>query len=97
MKSGRKKKVTAKEFGIPASTLSTIIKNSKEIDLNFPTDRKRKISPDFSDVEKCVVKWFKQCRDANANIGGPILKEKTENFAKSLGQEQFKASKMNVK
>jgi len=92
VKSGRKKKEIAEEFGIPASTLSTIIKNSKEIDLNFPTDRKRKRGPDFSDVEECVVKWFKQCRDANVSIGGPILKEKAENFAKSLGHEQFKAS-----
>jgi len=92
VKSGKKKKDIAEEFRIPASTLSTIIKNSKEIDLNFSTDRKRKRGPEFSDVEECVVKWFKQCRDANVRIGGPILKEKAENFAKSLGHEQFKAS-----
>lgn len=92
VKSGRKKKDIAEEFGISASTLSTIIKNNKEIDLNFPIDRKRKRGPDFSDVEKCVVKWFKQCKDANVSIGGPILMEKAENFAKSLGHEQFKAS-----
>ncbi|XP_025407157.1 tigger transposable element-derived protein 6-like, partial [Sipha flava] len=92
VKSGRKKKDIAEEFGIPASTLSTIIKNSKEIDLNFPIDRKRKRGPDFSDVEECVFKWFKQCRDANVSTGGPILKEKAENFAKSLSHEQFKAS-----
>ncbi|KAL4104351.1 hypothetical protein QTP88_019652 [Uroleucon formosanum] len=64
VKSGRKKDI-AEEFGIPASTLTTIIKN---------------------------IKWFKQCRDANVSIGGPILKEKAENFAKSLGHEQFKTS-----
>ncbi|KAL4119163.1 hypothetical protein QTP88_012009 [Uroleucon formosanum] len=38
VKSGRKRKDIAEEFGIPASTLSTIIK--KKIDLNFPIDRK---------------------------------------------------------
>ncbi|XP_025197064.1 tigger transposable element-derived protein 6-like [Melanaphis sacchari] len=92
VKTGRKKKDIAEEFGIPASTLSTIIKNSKENDLNFPTDRKRKRGPGFSDVEECVVKWFKQCKDAKVSIGGPILKEKAKNFAKSLGHEQFKAS-----
>lgn len=35
----------------------------------------------------------KQCRDANyVCIEGPILKGKAENFAKSWGHEQFKAS-----
>lgn len=63
VKSGRKKKDIAEEFGIPASTLSTIIKNSKKIDLNSPTNRKRKRGPDFSDVEECVAKWFNQCRN----------------------------------
>jgi transposase-like protein len=67
VKNGRKKKEIAGEFGIAASPLSTIINNSIEIDLNFPTDRKRKRDPDFSDVEECVVKWFKKCRDAKVS------------------------------
>lgn len=37
--------------------------NSKQIDLIFSTYWKRKRVPEFSDVEKCVVKWFKQCKD----------------------------------
>lgn len=28
-----------------------------------------------------MVKRFKQCRDANVSVGGPILKEKADNFA----------------
>lgn len=56
VKSGRKKKNIAEEFGILASTLFSTIKNSKETDLNFPTDRKKKRSPDFLDAKKCVVK-----------------------------------------
>jgi len=68
VKSVRKKNI-AEEFRIgPASTLSTIIKNRKEVDLNFQTDWKRKRRSDFSDIEECVVKWFKQCRDANVSI-----------------------------
>lgn len=84
VKSGRKKKAVAEEFGIPASTLSTIIKNSEGgIDSNSSTDRKRKRGPEFSDVEERVVKWFKRCRDANVNIGGPVLKKIAEHFAES--------------
>ncbi|XP_060846175.1 tigger transposable element-derived protein 6-like [Rhopalosiphum padi] len=85
VKSGRKKKDIAEEFGISASTLSTIIKNNKEIDLSFPIDRNRKRGPDFSDVEECVVKWFNQYRDANVSIGGPILKEK-QKISKVCGE-----------
>jgi hypothetical protein len=80
VKSGRKKEI-AEEFGIPANTLSITIKNSKEIDFNCPTHQKRKRGPDFSVIEECVVKWFKQCRDPNVSIGGPILIEKAQHFA----------------
>lgn len=76
------------------SALSIVIKNNEEIDLNFSADQKRKRGPDFSDVEERVVKRFKRCRDANVSIGGSVLKEKAENSAKSLGHEQFKASKV---
>jgi len=56
VKSGRKKDI-AEEFRIgPTSTPTTIIKNSKEVDLNFSTDCKRKRRSDFSDIEECVVK-----------------------------------------
>lgn len=43
---------TADEFGLPASALSTVTKNSKEIDLNLSKDRKRKTGPKFADVEE---------------------------------------------
>lgn len=64
VKSRRKKNDIAGKFGIPVSTLCTIIQNSKEIDLNFSTDRNSKRNPEFSDIEESVVKWFIQCRDA---------------------------------
>jgi len=52
VKSVRKKKNIAEEFAIPARTLSFIIKNSKEINLNFSPDRRRKRGLDFSDVDE---------------------------------------------
>jgi len=72
VKSGRKMKDIAEEFGISACTLYIIIKNSKEMDLNFSTDRKRKRGPQFSEVKECVVKWLKLYRDTNVSIGSPI-------------------------
>jgi len=90
VKSGRKKKDNAEEFRIPASTLSTILKNSKKIDLNLSTinwtiDWKRKRSPAaFSDVEKCVVKWFNQCRDVNVSYRGSYSERKSRTFSKII-------------
>lgn len=55
-------------------------------------DRKRNKTAEFPDLEECLVKWFKQCRDQNVSVGGPILKEKAQAFAKSLGHGKFRAS-----
>lgn len=50
VKSEMKKKDIAEEFGMPVGTLSTIIKFSNEIDLNFSTNQKRKGDPEFTDI-----------------------------------------------
>ncbi|XP_046750601.1 tigger transposable element-derived protein 6-like [Diprion similis] len=96
VKTGSKtKKDIAEEFGIPTSTLSTILKNEVDLMQKISADnldRKRNKATEFPDLEECLIKWFKQCRDQNVSVGGPILKEKAEAFAKSLGHENFRAS-----
>jgi len=97
VKSGlKRKKDIATEFGIPTSTLSTILKNADEIIQrstlcdNLNLERKR--NAEFPDIEECLLKWFKQYRDRNVSIGGPIMQQKAEFFAKSLGYNDFRAS-----
>lgn len=51
MKSGRKKKHITEKFGILSSTLSTIIRNSMEIDLNFSKNWKKMRAPEFSSIK----------------------------------------------
>lgn len=89
-----KKLDIANKFGIPASTLATILKSkdkfSEESGLNV--NSKRLKSCEFKDVEECVLKWLKQCRDKKIPIGGPILQEKAQRFAVELGHEGFRAS-----
>lgn len=89
-----KKLDIANKFGIPASTLATILKFkdkfSEESGLNV--NSKRLKSCEFKDVEECVLKWLKQCRDKKIPIGGPILQEKAQRFAVELGHEGFRAS-----
>lgn len=92
----KKEKDIAIEFGISTSTLSIILKNMDDIMKRSKScdnwNIKRKRAAEFPDIEECLVKWFKQCRDSNVSIGGPIIQKKAEFFAKSLGHNDFKAS-----
>ena len=57
------KSVVAVQFGIPPSTLSTIIKNKDFIEKNFENSiktMKKKRACYFPDVDNCVKKWFEQ-------------------------------------
>jgi len=91
----RTKQEIAKEFGIPSSTLSTVLKNKNKIIESLEVgevDLKRKRSIKYRDVEEAILKWFHQNRHNNVPISGPILKEKATQFAKELEHPEFKAS-----
>lgn len=89
------KSALAKEFNIPTSTLSTILKNKTAIlERYYAGDctRKRKRDAEFPDLETALLTWFKQCRDQNVSISGVVMREKALDFAKKLGYESFNAS-----
>lgn len=87
MDSGEKNGSLAKEFGVNHSTISTIYKNkyelSKCLDSNSTKKKRIRLST-MEDLEICLLKWFKQQRNSNVPINGPILKAKAEEFAKKL-------------
>lgn len=91
-----KKGEIAAKFGIPANTLSTIIKNRETIERNYENNKKKmkKIRKStYPEVEECMQKWFVQCRDQGIPISGSILQQKAEDFAKEFGySSDFKAS-----
>ncbi|XP_072172602.1 tigger transposable element-derived protein 4-like [Diadema setosum] len=94
--SGRKKSDVAKEFELSSSTMSTIIKNKCRIEEQYESAKynpshKRFRTAALDDVEEALIKWFRDVRDKNLPVSGPLLKEKVEFFATSLGHE-FKAS-----
>lgn len=95
VESGRRKIDVAKEFGIPASTLSTFLKNKGKIMLLAPNcekNRKRARAPENPDLDECVLKWFKQGRDKKIPLSGTTIRAKAEEFATGLGKNTFKAS-----
>lgn len=91
----KKKNEIAKEFGIPSSTLSTILKNKATILEKFEDGlgkRKKLKTCEFPDMEKCLMVWITQCRTQNIPLDGLVIKEKAESFAKELGYLNFKGS-----
>lgn len=91
----KKKSEIAKDFGIPPNTLSTYLKNRDKIlssAVQFDKGRKRLRESDNPDVDNCVLKWFKQARDKKIPLSGPLIRAKAEQFARELGQQNFKAS-----
>jgi hypothetical protein len=94
-KSGKQKNEIAKQFNIPPSTLSTILKNKDDILQKFETNNwfmKRMKICEYPDIEVSLLNWSVQCRDLNIPINKPILKEKTEFLVTKLGHKRFKAS-----
>ena len=91
----KSKSQIAKEFGVPANTLSTWLKNKESI-LNaftqFDPKRKNTRTGSFNNVETATLKWFKGARDQNIPISGPMLVTKAEEFAQKLDVTGFKAS-----
>jgi hypothetical protein len=85
-----KKKDIALRFGIPAFTLSTILKQKDHLTTLAPySSRIRQRKYEYLDLEECLMAWFTQCRQNNIPISGPILKEKFKLFATNLGITNF--------
>lgn len=91
------KKDIAKQFGIPSSSLSTILKNKDKL-LTSVTDnassikRKKLRTCTFEDIDEAMLKWVFAARGRNLPLSGPILREKAKQFAEALGHGEFEAS-----
>ncbi|XP_054711365.1 tigger transposable element-derived protein 6-like [Uloborus diversus] len=92
---GMKKKDISVKFGIPPSTVSTIIKNRNAVMKsyeNIEPNRKRSKTCSYETVDEAVLKWIKVVRDQNLPISGPLIKEKALEYAKHFGCDDFQAS-----
>ena len=74
----KSKQEIAKQFNIPPSTLSTILKNREIICNTKPSKCKRLRLAEYEDDEQCLSKWSTQCRNQSIPLGGPMVKTKAE-------------------
>ena len=91
----KKKKDTASQFGIPPSTLSTLLKDKDKIRSSQVAGRsKRKRNRDASrqDVDAALFQWFTAVREQSVPISGETLKVKAEEFSKELGEPDWACS-----
>jgi hypothetical protein len=76
--------------------LRKILKNRSDIETsaltNENTDRKRARSGKDSQVESALNIWFINVREKNASIYGPLMRQKEEELAKTMGKETFSAT-----
>lgn len=92
---GVKKKDIAEKFGIPQSSLSTILKNRETIlkqSKNYDLNRKKMKTCVYDDIDEAVMKWITVMREKCLPLSGPIIKEKALVFAAALGHHDFQAS-----
>ena len=76
--------------------LCKILKNRSNIETsqisNQNMDRKRERSGKDKQVESALKIWFSNVREKNAPINGPIMCQKAEELAKTMGKEDFTAT-----
>ena len=95
----KKRKVDiASEYGVPASSLSTIISQREKLQAQWSQTsgdselkRIKKVTSD--DLEQALLLWFtKQC-SKNVPVNGPLLATKAKQFAESLCINDVEVSK----
>lgn len=95
-KGGRTKSSIAQEFGIPLSTLSTVLKNKQKVldgfQQSFSSQRKRVRGSKFPDVEAALMVWLRNARAANLPVTTSIMMEKADALALQMGHTDFSCS-----
>jgi hypothetical protein len=83
-------------FGVGKTTVSDILKRKDEYkgiyEENTTSKRKRHdTGSKYGELSDLVYQWFKQARAKNIPLSGPIIQEKTLEFAQNLYLVEFKA------
>lgn len=93
--SNKKQKDIAKDLGLAASTLRTIVQNRRDIEevASQGSCKRQKIKHGkFDDLEKILLEWFHEARSSNLPINGNILTEKAHEIARKLNLGDFTGS-----
>lgn len=86
----------ASQLGVSQPLLCKILKNKDSIlslsKCNENVDSKRNRSGKDPQVESALKLWFKNVREKDARVDGPLMRQKAEDLAKKIGKQDFKAT-----
>ncbi|KAG0426595.1 hypothetical protein HPB47_026299 [Ixodes persulcatus] len=91
----RKRIDIARDLGLPASTVNTVVSKRKDIESNalvFSSATKQARGAKHGELEAALLNWFKQVRASGVNFDGSILWEKAKEIAEMLDIDDFTAS-----
>ncbi|GFS16963.1 tigger transposable element-derived protein 4 [Elysia marginata] len=97
VESGKKQKVVADEFQIPANSNSTIMKRKQHYRQQFysgqvDVNKQRAKLANHDDVETELLKWFTETRGNNIPISGPMMKIKATSIAEVFGKNNWECN-----
>ena len=91
VKSGEPRQKLVGEYEISMRTLERIVANEAEIRETAATipdmSRKRKRTGKNEDVELALGSWFSAVRNKKQTVTGPMIMEKSKEFAQRLGSD----------
>lgn len=84
----------ARQFSIPKSTLSGIIRDRSKIESNIidgqlNPNRKKMRGAVHDTIEKAIFSWYQELRSRNIHVNGPMIKDEALNIARLHGNESF--------
>ncbi len=86
----------ATRYELPASTISTILKNKDIILAHFNENKssttKRVRQSNYAEVEDAVMSWYNSALKMKVPSDGPIVQAQALKYATMLKQTDFKAS-----
>jgi hypothetical protein len=94
---GVSQRVLAEKFNISRKQNYNLVRNREEVFVATGSegcDSRKRLNVRISNsaVDDGVWRWFKVARSANIPVSGPLLQEKTLQFATALKLNDFKAS-----
>lgn len=94
--SGKKKIQVARDFKLPPSTLTSILKAKDKLILKSKTNENLNVKKlrncKHESVEKTVLAFIRQARSVNIPLSGGIVQEKARLYANKMGVTDFRAS-----
>ena len=94
-KGTRSKTEIARQFNVPASKLSTWIKNKETIKDGYqkfgPKRKSMKVGA-HDELEEVLITWFEATRSNNIPVLGPLLQAKAEELSQKMNIHGFHAS-----